>query len=304
MLIFNKKYNSSQRTVIGNGLLNKLINKLPIELHLPGYQYCGPGTKLEERLKRGDPGINPLDAACKLHDIAYEKEKNLKERHIADNQLAQRAWERVKAPDSSLKEKASAWFVTNAMKTKMKFGMGISQSKKKNPKVKKKNLKAKKKTGKGISKSKKKNLKMKKKNPKQNLLSYAINKAKAEVKKRKSKNLNDAINISQNIARQIFNTAKLMPTLPRIIPVPKTGGFLPLAPIIAALGSLGGLSGLIGGVSSIAKTIHTIKNARDQLAEAKRHNKAMETVSVGKGLYLKPYKQGFGLCSRLQAKNY
>lgn len=27
----------------GKGLLNKIIDKLPIELHVPSYQYCGPG---------------------------------------------------------------------------------------------------------------------------------------------------------------------------------------------------------------------------------------------------------------------
>jgi hypothetical protein len=35
-------------SAIGAGFVNSLINKLPVELHLPGgYQYCGPGTKLK-----------------------------------------------------------------------------------------------------------------------------------------------------------------------------------------------------------------------------------------------------------------
>ena len=50
---------------IGNGVVNSLINNLPVELHIPGYQYCGPGTKVVKRIVRGDQGINPLDAACK-----------------------------------------------------------------------------------------------------------------------------------------------------------------------------------------------------------------------------------------------
>ncbi|KAK9754610.1 hypothetical protein QE152_g1138 [Popillia japonica] len=41
----------------GGGVLNSLINNLPVELHLPGYQYCGPGTKLQKRIARGDPGL-------------------------------------------------------------------------------------------------------------------------------------------------------------------------------------------------------------------------------------------------------
>jgi len=32
--------------------------------------------------------------------------------------LAERAWERLKAKDSSIGERTNAWFVTNAMKTK------------------------------------------------------------------------------------------------------------------------------------------------------------------------------------------
>ena len=55
----------------GSGLFNKLLNKLPVELYSPGYQYCGPGTKLSKRLARGDKGINNFDRACREHDIAY-----------------------------------------------------------------------------------------------------------------------------------------------------------------------------------------------------------------------------------------
>jgi len=55
---------------------------------LPGYQFCGPGIKLAERLKRGDKGSNPLDAACREHDIAYSQFKDLKNRHQADDILS------------------------------------------------------------------------------------------------------------------------------------------------------------------------------------------------------------------------
>jgi len=111
------------------GFVNNLITNLPIELHLPGYQFCGLGTKLAERLKRGDKRINPLDAACREHDITYSQFKDLKNRHQADNILAKRAWERFKAKGSGLKERSAAWFVTNAMKTKVKFGLGMTKNK-------------------------------------------------------------------------------------------------------------------------------------------------------------------------------
>jgi hypothetical protein len=49
-----------------NTLLNKLNNVMP-ELHLPGYDYCGPFTKLDSRLARGDKPVNKLDASCQQH---------------------------------------------------------------------------------------------------------------------------------------------------------------------------------------------------------------------------------------------
>src|SRR5436190_12550230 len=74
----------SSRTGSGRGLLNCAINALPIEIHIPGYQFCGPGTHLEKRLARGDRGINPLDVACREYDIAYSRSNDLRERHVAD----------------------------------------------------------------------------------------------------------------------------------------------------------------------------------------------------------------------------
>lgn len=127
---------------IGNAagaVLNRAIDILPVELHLPGYQYCGPGTHLKKRLARNDPGINQLDSACKQHDIAYAKFGDSKSRSIADHVLAEKAWERVKASDSSVAEKAAAWAITNIMKTKAKFGGGN----KKKTKTKQKRIKKK-----------------------------------------------------------------------------------------------------------------------------------------------------------------
>jgi len=109
----------------GKGLLNTVINRLPFEVHVPGYQFCGPGTNLKKRLSRGDTGINPLDSACRTHDIAYASTKNLDIRHKADKLLEDQAWERVKAGDSSKKEKLVAYTVVNAIKAKRKLGMGF-----------------------------------------------------------------------------------------------------------------------------------------------------------------------------------
>lgn len=86
---------------------------------------------------------------------------------------------------------------------------------------------------------------------------------------------------------------------PRIIPVPKRGGFLPLIPIFAGLSALGALS---GGAAGIAKAVTDARAATEQLKEAQRHNQLMESIAMGKGLYLKPYKNGLGL--HVQSKNF
>ena len=67
--------------------IQKWISKLGVEFHWPGYQYMGPGTKLDKRLKRGDPGINRLDRLAKQHDIDYSKAKSLADKHIADRKM-------------------------------------------------------------------------------------------------------------------------------------------------------------------------------------------------------------------------
>ncbi len=59
------------------------------EFHFPSYNYLGPGTKLEKRLKRGDAPKNRLDAAAMQHDIAYSRENtSLHQKHSADLQMA------------------------------------------------------------------------------------------------------------------------------------------------------------------------------------------------------------------------
>ena len=67
--------------------IQKWLGKIGIEIHLPGYQYMGPGTKLKKRLARGDPGINQLDKIAKQHDIDYAQAKNLQDKWKADTKM-------------------------------------------------------------------------------------------------------------------------------------------------------------------------------------------------------------------------
>lgn len=135
---------------IGKSLIDRIIDKVPFELHVPNYQFCGPGTHLNERLKRGDSGINPLDAACKTHDIAYSQHKESSERGKADKILQKEAFKRVFSRDASLGERAVALGVATAMKVKRTLsGNGFSnkkrpiKGKKKKKRKKKKNNKKK-----------------------------------------------------------------------------------------------------------------------------------------------------------------
>lgn len=94
--------------------------------------FCGPGTRLDKRLARGDKGINQLDSACKEHDIAYSQNRdNIEVRNAADRVLADKAWERVKARDANLGEKAAVLAVAGVMKAKSKLGMGVKNKVKK-----------------------------------------------------------------------------------------------------------------------------------------------------------------------------
>lgn len=276
----------------GAGLLDKAINSLPVELHLPSYQFCGPGTKLQQRLARGDTGINPLDAACKEHDIAYSNTKNLHQRHEADKILQTEAWKRVKSSDSGFSEKAAAWVVTNAMKIKRKLGMGIPCKKKKKNKNKIKKVSL----GRGVIKNAKIALRpfKKKRNNNNGVTGVDVNDLKKGIKV--------ALVASKAAIRNAGGRTKIRQ--PRIIPVPKRGGLLPLIPIFAGLSALGSLA---GGAAAVHKAVKSAGIAQKNLEESQRHNKAMENIILqnknGNGLFLKPYKRGLGLYLK-QAKNF
>lgn len=110
-------------------VVNRAIDALPIELHLPGYNYCGPGTRLRERLARRDNGINKLDEACKEHDIAYSRFSDSDQRSIADKVLVEKAWQRVKSSDAGIGERAASLAVATAMSAKRAIGGGSRRRK-------------------------------------------------------------------------------------------------------------------------------------------------------------------------------
>ncbi|XP_071056523.1 uncharacterized protein [Onthophagus taurus] len=277
---------STVASIRGGGILNSIINKLPVELHIPGYQFCGPGTKLDKRLARGEKGINPLDRACREHDIAYRDNKTLDQRHEADRRLEDTAWERVKAKDSSLGEKTAAWLVTNAMKAKRKLGMGHKR----------------KGVG-GKSRRKRRGGSLKSKSGggggKQVTFQKGIVKRIANDLPKNTDSLREAARLALKGARIAVKSVggKRKVKIPRTIPIPvKRGGILPLLPAIFA--GLSALSALSGGAAGVYRAVKKTQEAKDKMKEAERHNKAMEDIAIGKtgsGIYIKRYKKGLGI---------
>lgn len=299
-----KKRTAAKR---GKGIINSVINKLPFELHLPSYQYCGPGTKLKKRLARNDPGINELDRACKQHDIAYSQSNDVAERNRADDILAGKAWQRFKSKDASVGERAAALSVSGIMKAKSAMGAGMKiKARKGARKAKIGGAKSKKARGSGIRfKTKRVSV------PK--AFRAAVKQAKSAIQAHKPNTLSGAAELALQTAKAAIRVHKIpkrnvAPGLPRVIPVPKIGGLVPLVPIFAGLSALGAL---MGGSAGVVNAVTSANKAKKDYNELKRHNQSMEAIALGRqnrktgsGLFLKPYKNGLGLyLTPYQTKN-
>ena len=115
----------------GEGIdIQKHLSKLG-ELHMrtptgKKNNYCGPGTKLADRLASNDPKyrdpINNLDKICQSHDIAYSKSKSLSDKHQADDIMLKRI--------SEIPFKDRPWGTTAVQALiagKRKFGLGVKK---------------------------------------------------------------------------------------------------------------------------------------------------------------------------------
>lgn len=238
-----------------SGFINKIIDAIPVELHIPGYQFCGSGTKVESRLARGDKGINLLDEACKEHDIIYNKYKDRVNRREADKVLIEKAWKRVKAKDASFGEKVAAWAVTNAMKAKVHLGMGGR-----------------------LSRGQKRRIPFR---------TAVINPVLRELKR------GNKISAYSLARRHIKRVGRDNIIVPRVISLPqkKKGGFL--LPLISGLAALGGLIGAGSNIIKTVKDIHAAKDQLSEAQRHNRTMEAI-AVGGGR-LYVEPFKRGFGL---------
>lgn len=280
--ICTKNKNQEKKTKKGFGLIDRIIDKLP-EIHIPGYQYCGPGTDLEKRLARGDPGINKLDKACKDHDIAYATCNDSKSRRKADKDLVARAFKRTYSRDAKLNERAAALAVSTLMSTKMglsKIGLGLGEAKQKRQRQLKHKSQKRRQRRRHRTKTKTKNKK------KSIAFSKIVRNAKKSIQnsKLKSSTVNETICAAIRSAKSVKRGK--MVKLPRILKLPPyTGGVLPILPILTGLSAVGSITASTAG---IVKAIKDIGNAKKQLEENRRHSRSTEQsgTKIGRGLYL------------------
>lgn len=66
----------------------------------------------------------------------------------------------------------------------------------------------------------------------------------------------------------------------------------PFIPIFAGLSAL---CSLTRGAAGVVKAVNGSRAAKEQLAESVRHNNPIESIALGKGLYLQKYEKGMGL---------
>ena len=115
-------------TPSGGSILNEAINNLPFEMHLPGHNFTGPGTKLKKRLtsnltpKTWSKPINRVDNAAYHHDVCYLKNKDTKTRNqLCDKNMLD---ELKGIVNPTLRERMDRSIVDKLIWSKMKFGMG------------------------------------------------------------------------------------------------------------------------------------------------------------------------------------
>ena len=124
----NNKTQFIKRDAIGGSFLNSLVKKLPFEMHLPGHNFTGPGTKLYKRLNSDGPPkewsipINRVDNAAYHHDLCYSKHDDTKTRNeVCDYTILGELSEIV---NPTLRERIDKSIVGKLNKAKVNFGLG------------------------------------------------------------------------------------------------------------------------------------------------------------------------------------
>ena len=97
--------------------------KFPGEMHLPGHNFTGPGTKLGKRLnadgtpKQWSKPVNRVDDAAYRHDLAYAGSAD---KNAADRKMIK---ELDNISNPTLRERMERAIVRPILKTKVNFGI-------------------------------------------------------------------------------------------------------------------------------------------------------------------------------------
>lgn len=111
---FKTRVGAGQRCKVG--IIDRILEKLP-EIHIMGYNYCGPNTDLGKHLTPK----NELDCACQVHDFDYAESEDLEWRFIADKKLLLKAIKRIYVKESQFGERIAALIVSCLISIKMCF---------------------------------------------------------------------------------------------------------------------------------------------------------------------------------------
>ena len=111
----------------GGSILNKMINNLPVEMHLLGHNFTGPGTKLNKRLNADltpSKPINRIDKASYPHDICYLKNNDTATRNaVCDKNMLKEMKDII---NPTLRERMERGLVSTLIGTKKRFGWVVT----------------------------------------------------------------------------------------------------------------------------------------------------------------------------------
>ena len=104
---------------------------LPFEMHLPGHNFTGPGTKLNKRLnpdltpnKWSEP-VNRVDKAAYHHDVCYLKNDDTATRNAVCDKNMLKELKGIYNP--TLRERLDKSIISKLIGTKVEFGMGVKK---------------------------------------------------------------------------------------------------------------------------------------------------------------------------------
>lgn len=101
--------------------------KFPGEMHIPGMNFAGPGTNLDERLtstgayKEWSKPVDRVDNAAYHHDLAYQHFPDTATRNLADEIMLEQM---AAINNPTICERIERGIIKPIISTKVKFGLG------------------------------------------------------------------------------------------------------------------------------------------------------------------------------------